>query len=218
MNKIKNNRHYFLYSTLSDELKQLYYKEIFKFAGKLVFEYPGFKTWYKALFVSKYNLSKEREIIICEADYRIVAIAILKRNNQEKKICTFRVEKAYQHQGIGKEMMELSFDWLESDSPVITLHRNKYEQFSKLLNYYNFSLEQTQKHYYSVFNTELVFNGALPEKKMSINPIKVVNLSDIYERLILMGKQDINEYMNMCFDYLYKKENIVKYYEPSRII
>lgn len=211
MNKIKTNRHYFLYSTLSDELKHLYYKEIFRFTSKLIFEYPGFKSWYKSLFTPKYDLYAEREIIICEADYRIIAIAILKSNFEEKKICTFRVEKAYQRQGIGKEMMKLAFEWLECDSPIITLHRNKLEQFSKLLNYYNFHLEQTQRHYYNVFNTELVYNGVLPEKKLSLNPIEIIDVGNIYEKFILMGKLDINEYINSCLEYWYKKEQYRQY-------
>lgn len=211
MSKIKTNRHYFLYSNLSYELKHLYYKEVFNFASKLIYEYPGFKSWYKSLFTSKYELCTEREIIICEVDYRIVAIAILKNNFQEKKICTFRVAKAYQHQGIGKEMMELSFEWLESDSPIITLHRNKLDQFSKLLNHYNFNLEQTQRHYYNVFSTELVYNGVLPEKKLFFNPIEIVDMANIYETFVSMGKHDINEYVNLCIEYWYRKEKYRQY-------
>ena len=206
MNKITTNRNYFFYSTLSDELKPLYYKEIVNFVGKLVFEYPGFKSWYRSLFCSKYDLCADREIIVCESDFRIAAIAILKRNVQEKKICTFRVAKAYQHQGIGKEMMELSFEWLETDSPMITLHKNKLDQFSKLLNYYNFNLEQSQKHYYHVFSTELVYNGVLPEKKLFFNPIEIVDMGGLYEKFVLLGKRDINEYVKLCMEYWYEKE------------
>ena len=208
---MKNNKYYFLYSTLSDELKALYYKELFIFTGKLIFEYPGFKSWYKSLFTSKYNLCAGREIIICEADYKIVAVAILKSNFQEKKICTFRVEKGYQRQGIGKEMMEMAFEWLESDSPIITLHRNKYEQFSKLLNYYNFNLEQTQKHYYNPFSTELVYNGVLPEKKVFLNAIEIADTKKIYEKFIAMGCRDVNEYINSCIENWYRKEKCRQY-------
>lgn len=211
MNKINTNRHYFLYSTLSDELKPLYYKTIFNFASKLVFEYPGFQSWYKSLFAVNYELCTEREIIICEADYRVVAIAILKSNFQEKKICTFRVAKPYQRQGVGKELMELSFEWLENDSPIITLHRNKLGQFSKLLNYYNFSLEETHMHYYNMFSTELVYNGALPEKEMFFNPIEIIDIGSIYERFMLAREHDINEYIRMCIEYWYRKEQFKQF-------
>ena len=39
---------------------------------------------------------------------------------------------------------------------MITLHKSKLSQFEKLLDYYDFELEQTQKHYYSIFGTECV--------------------------------------------------------------
>lgn len=55
----------------------------------------------------------------------------------------------------------------ESDKPpFLTLLKNQQVQFDSLLKYYGFRLEQTQPYYYSIFSTEYVYNGELPEKSL----------------------------------------------------
>ena len=79
---------------------------------KLVYEYNNFEEWFSQLFISDILLKNDREIIICECDYQLAGVAILKNDDIEKKICTLRVAKRFQKQGIGQHLMELSFEWL----------------------------------------------------------------------------------------------------------
>ena len=134
MKKIINGKRYYLYTSLSQELKKIYQSEIYKFLYRLVFEYQGFRSWYQRLYTEEFELKYNREIIICEDQFQIVGVAIIKNDLQEKKICTLRVTREYQHQGIGHNLVEMCMQQLHTDKPMITLHTSKLNQFEKLLN------------------------------------------------------------------------------------
>lgn len=208
MERIINGRKYFLYSALSRELKEIYRYEIFKFLERLVFEYYGFQSWYQALFADDIELKYNREIIICEDQFSIAGVAIIKNTLDEKKICTLRVAQKFQHRGIGHNLVEICMQQLNTDKPMITLHKNKLNQFEKLLSYYNFELEQTQKHYYSIFSTELVFNGLLPEKKLFFNQIELIDMKKIYNFFVLSGKRNFEDYTDACIRCWYNREKM----------
>lgn len=211
MENVINNKKYFLYSSLSRELKIIYCAEIYKFLKRLVFEYQGFHEWYNGLFTNDCDLKFNREIIICEDHLNLAGIAIIKNGCDEKKICTLRVAKGFQHQGIGHNLVELCFQQLNTEKPMITLHKSKLNQFEKILNYYNFELVQTKRHYYNIFNTELVFNGSLPDKKILFNHIEVFDMERLYRRIMVMGKIDLDEYLDECIRYWYQKEQVRRF-------
>lgn len=208
MEKMISGKRYFLYTSLSRELKNIYQCEIYKFLGRLVFEYQGFRSWYQGLFGEEFELKYNREIIICEEQFRIAGVAIIKNDLQEKKICTLRVAREYQHQGIGHNLIEMCMQQLHTDKPMITLHKSKMNQFEKLLNYYNFELEQIQKHYYSIFSTELVFNGLLPEKEFIFNKIEQMDMEKIYRFYVLSGKKNFEDYVDACIRCWYNREQM----------
>ena len=165
---------FFTYSSVNDIDRRWYKYSIFLFLRKLVWEYIHFLNWYNDLFLDDDNLQNSREIIICEKDSRIVGVAILKKTINEQKICTLRVEKDFQKMGIGSKLMEYSFEWLENDKPLITFHKTKQGDFEPLLKRYNFRLDQINEMYYSIFNTELVYNGELPPKKIISDNFEIV--------------------------------------------
>lgn len=168
-NKTIDNNCYFLYSNLTPEVKLIYKDMIYRFLFMLNFEYRGFYEWYDRLFISKYELDYCRDIIICERNFELAGVAIIKNDECEKKICTLRVSKKYRNNGIGHRLIELSMEYLNTEKPMITLHKNKFNQFEHLLDYYNFNLEQTKKNYYYLFNKELVYNGCLPDRNTMVN-------------------------------------------------
>lgn len=208
MEKIINSKKYFFYSSLPHELKKIYCEEIYRFLSRLIFEYQGFQNWYNRLFEISYNLKQNREIVICEHQLNIVGIAIIKNDLNEKKICTLRVSKSHQRQGIGHKLIEMCFEQLNTEKPMITLHKNKLNQFEKLLNYYDFELEQTQKHYYSIFSTELVFNGTLPQKEFAFNQIELMDMEQLYRKFIYSRKQNFEDFVDACIQCWYHRENM----------
>lgn len=208
MEKIINGKRYFLYSSLSQELKKIYCNEIYRFLGRLKFEYHGFHSWYKNLFEKSFDLKCNREIILCEDQLRIAGVAIVKNEFEERKICTLRVAGEYQRQGIGHNLVEMCMAQLNTEKPMITLHKNKYNQFEKLLCYYNFELEQTQRHYYSIFSTELVFNGLLPQKEFLFNKIELIDIEKMYTSFVSSGKNNLEDFVNTCIMCWYNRERI----------
>lgn len=197
---------YFKYSTLSCLEQTLYYDKIYAFVSRLVWEYPGFKQWYTGLFNKQKQLNQYREIIICEKEFSIAGIAILKRDETENKICTLRVAKEYQRQGIGSRLMELSFEWLQDDFPMITMHKIKKHEFQPLLEHYGFKLEQKQRNYYNIFSTELVYNGVLPEKELYFNKIELLDVQKLYKKFVVTGKYNFNEFLDECIRVWQEKE------------
>lgn len=174
---------YINYTELNPIEKPLYDIQISSFLSILSLEYPHFKKWYKSLFDENQNLKNDRQIIICLFKFRIAGLSILKKNNNENKICTFRVDKKFRNLGIGRQLMELSLNWLEDEKPLITLHQNKQNQFNKLFEHYNFKLEQRNKNYYHIFNTELAYNGILPKKDKLLIRIPNYIFNEALERM-----------------------------------
>lgn len=204
-----NHNEYFMYSELPTLSKLIYRNEIYKFLYSLNWEYPNFKLWYQSLFSSDETdvaLKNDREIIICGRNGIILGVSILKKNKEEQKICTLRVAKPYQLQGIGKNLMGLSLEWLDNQKPLITLHKSKQQMFSSLLDYYGFKLEQEQWNYYNIFSTELSYNGILPEKKFALNKFELVDVGTIYKKLLLSGNCDVNKFLGQCFNLWLKSE------------
>ena len=200
MKKERNGFFYYKYSELSLLEKELYYTHIYYFLRHLVFEYPFFIEWYKNLFMSNFCLKSEREILICEKDFSIAGIAILKNNYKEQKICTLRINPRYRKCGIGKVMIAKSLDWLETDKPLITVHKHKSKEFSSLFKYYDFKLEQKNWSYYNLFSTELVYNGCLPGYNIILNKLQAgnIHLSD----KLLKSKNNIFTLLEQNIDFI----------------
>ena len=85
MKNFSANQNYIRFSVLSPLEKSLSYSQIYVFLKRVCIEYPGFSKWYKDLFFSNKELQNGREIIICEKDYRMAGVAILKSAKTKKK-------------------------------------------------------------------------------------------------------------------------------------
>lgn len=197
------NEQFFKYSALSTTEKVLYYTSIKRMLGCLNFEYPNFYEWYDQLFQQNKELYSNREIIICEKDYHIAGVVILKSTSKEKKICTLRVFKPFQRQGIGKKLMEHSFEWLEQDKPLITMHKSKQRQFAPLLDYYNFTLEEKKWNYYNLFSAELCYNGTLTKKSTLFNKQDFLRINRWYLYYLNSEKYDFKKFIEECIQKLY---------------
>ncbi len=188
------------YVSFSNLLKpeQIFYREaIFNFLWRLTFEYAGFRKWYNQLFSDDSTLNRDREIIICLFHNRIAGVSILKNSKDEKKICTLRVAKEFQKNGIGKNLIIKSMDWLETDTPLITVHSSKAYQFEKLFRYFGFKQESMYKGYYSLFSTEIAYNGVLPDAAISLPQLLVTDMRAFIAYHVQRGHYTPDELFNM---------------------
>lgn len=194
-------------SKQSEIESNIYHVQILNFLKKLKREYPEFNGWYKQLYVNNMKLKENREILICKVNNSIAGVSILKSDLNEKKICTFRVKEEFQGNGIGKKLMEKSFEYLDTDKPLITIHKSKQKQFEKMFKYFNFELEQENKNYYKLFNIELAYNGQLPKKEIWLKELQIVN----FEKYILNMFHRRNNNLQENMDYIL--HDYLKYYK-----
>ena len=100
-------------------------------------------------------------MILCRYTENIIGIIILKKTAEEKKICTLRVEKRFRNNGIATELIKKGIEWLEDEKPLFSFCSSKDQEFSKLLKYFDFELQEEKFRYYDPFSLEYVYNGSL---------------------------------------------------------
>jgi len=134
-------------------------------------DYPDYKEWYtKKQVPGLYDGT--RNIIIAHIKDKIVGFVSLKKTKEEKKICTFYVEKTYRKNEIGTILVEKAIKYLETEKPLITIPMNKLNQFIKISNKYNWEITDIKENLYRTNTPEVIVNGTLEEKNGILIPSK----------------------------------------------
>ena len=107
-------------------------------------------------------LRKTRDIFLAKINGDVVACAILKKDETERKICTFLVLDKYRNRGIATALLEESFRYLGTTKPLITIAEYKVPMFFPIIRKYDWKRTQIiEKGYYSNLSREFVFNGEI---------------------------------------------------------
>ena len=114
-------------------------------------DYPGFVAEYYCKYVPAL-FTGSCEIMTCEANGTFVAVAVLYRSEKEARIDAFYVDPGYRNMGIGTELIERCFGWLETDAPIISIPDNKMIFFKTFIRRYGW--EET---------AELTYDGPMCE-------------------------------------------------------
>lgn len=122
--------------------------------------YPNFNQWYNKTVSPEVNMGKTREILLAMLPETIVGIVILKKAN-EKKICTLKVHNDYTRHGIGAQLFEESFNYLEDVKPTFTVSGIQKDNFMPLIKRFDFKLVQELPDFYIKGATEFVYNHAI---------------------------------------------------------
>ena len=161
-----------------EELKKMLISEVgdraqdklYNFLQDLSLSYPDFNSWFFDKVIPEMERdANKREIIIVmskmgEGELRISGIAILKKDESEQKICTFRVHEDYRRHGIGTLLLEQCIAFLGTSAPIITVSSDRVKMFAPLLAKYNFKEMQRLDNYYVEGSTEYVYNGKLESR------------------------------------------------------
>ncbi len=129
-------------------------------------EYPNVREWYEKKVLPGLETGEREIILACkftnnitlDSPIEILGYVILKKTLNEKKICTFRVKKEYQHLGIGKKLMKASFEFLETQKPMITVSEDHIKEFESLLKRYKFNLIEKIDNLYVAGKTEYIYH------------------------------------------------------------
>ena len=127
-------------------------------------DYPKYKEWYFTKQLPEtINTDKRNILFVRNSKNRneIIAMACLKRDEEEKKICTLYVSDKCRCLGIGTAIVEQSTKWLGTTKPLITLSDYKLELFRSIINKYGWELTEIVSEIYNDRFKELCFNGSL---------------------------------------------------------
>lgn len=130
-------------------------------------DYPKHKEWYFKKQLPAINTG-ERNILFVRNphDYNeIIAMACLKKTEDEKKICTIYVKDEYRGLGIGTKIIDASLNWLGTTKPLITISEYKLDMFNWLIEKYNWQVTDKVKGLYNDKYKEYCFNGTILKKK-----------------------------------------------------
>ncbi len=120
--------------------------------------YPNFENWLMFKF-QKSNIELGlRNIIVARTPAGVVGVALLKKQQEERKICTFFVSPSYRKKGIGSQLMELSLDWLETKKPLITVSEERKPFLEPLLRKFNFCQSKALLGFYREDKFEYFYN------------------------------------------------------------
>ena len=150
----------FILSSMRDKNFSRAANEIYLLTDYNKHQYPGYFKWYYQTNIPRI-LSGEGEAIFYLDGFQIVGLSMLKRTNDEAKICTFFIDEEYRKRGYSSLLLEDSFGYLGTESPIITIPENRLDEFSKIIEAYGWVPTETTDKYYSpevVFNNSKVLN------------------------------------------------------------
>ena len=138
-------------------------KQIYDITDFICEDYPKHKEWYFHKQIPRI-FTPSGEILFArseEDENKIIAMACLKKDEEEQKICTLYVSDKCRGLGIGKAIVDESMRWLGTTKPLITLADYKLEMFKPIINKYGWELTEVVSGLYNDRSQELCFNGTL---------------------------------------------------------
>lgn len=109
-------------------------------------------------------LTGTRDVIIITFNEEVVGVAIVKKEDDERKLCTVYVEPNYRNREITTKLLEEAFSFLGTTKPLISIGEEKLDMFQCIIKKYNW--EKTQvlpKGNYNENSREIVFNGFIKQ-------------------------------------------------------
>ncbi len=137
--------------------------EIYLMTEHLNLTYPNYKEWFFDKQV-KGCYTPNRNIIFIKNNNHIIGVSCLKKEENERKICTLFVDNNYRMKNIGNILLEKSFEFLETTKPLITFTEDKLPMFLKIIEKYDWQLTNIVESKYNNELKELYFNGQLTKK------------------------------------------------------
>lgn len=154
----------YVLSTMRDKNFSRAANEIYLLTDYNKLQYPDYYKWYYQTNIPRI-LDGEGEAIFYLDGFQIVGLSMLKRTDDEAKICTFFIDEEYRKRGYSSLLLEDSFGYLGTESPIITIPENRLDEFSKIIEAYGWVPTETTDKYYSpevVFNSSKVLSRKYP--------------------------------------------------------
>jgi len=134
-------------------------------------DYPDYRNWFLNTQVPGLY-DNTRNIIIAHIKERIVGFVSLKKTEEEKKICTFYVEKGFRQNKIGTILVEKAIEYLEEDKPLITIPLSKLHEFIRIGERLGWQITDIKENLYRIGIPEVIVNGEQRENDSLLLPTK----------------------------------------------
>lgn len=124
-------------------------------------QYPDYYKWYFTKTIPRI-ITGTGEAIFYLDGFQIVGLSILKKDEEESKICTLLISEEYRKKGYSSLILEDSFKFLKTDKPLITIPEKRLDEFMGIIQTYGWIESKTIDDYYS---PEIIFNDPRLIKK-----------------------------------------------------
>ncbi|HIF9181218.1 TPA: GNAT family N-acetyltransferase [Photobacterium damselae] len=136
-------------------LETVDFKSIREFLEPVTELYPDFDTWYN--FRLRRQYPHQRIVIAAENSNMIIGVAILKKTQDEHKICTLFVHEEHRGKKIGSMLLNEAIQALKGKNIYITVAEERNAALKPLLEKYGFTLEDSKLGYYRPHATEFFY-------------------------------------------------------------
>ena len=141
-------------SKLDDRNKNKAIEEVLKLTMFNTLQYPEYLKWYYTKAIPRL-FNNTGEIVIELDNFFIKGLSVLKKTENETKLCTLYVDDMYRNNGLGESLLAKSFDILETSKPKLTIPEHNLKQFSHFIDIYDWKSTEIINDYNS---TEIIFN------------------------------------------------------------
>lgn len=117
--------------------------------------YPGYTSWWYQKAVPRI-FDSSGEIIFTLDKFSVSGLMILKKGEDENKLCQVFVHPEYRKQGICMNLLEEAFNFLGTEKPVITIGEDRLNEFEGIINRYSWNCTKIDSSSYN--GTEYYFN------------------------------------------------------------
>ncbi len=143
-----------------DEIFNNLANRIYYVTDHLTHDYPHHYEWYYQTHLPGVKKG-DREVFFVELHGNICGVAFVKKNANERKVCTFYIAEHARNIGIGRALMNKSLDYLDTKNPLITMPAAKVQYFLHFMYHYDWKITEIRDSYYTRGHDEIVFNGSL---------------------------------------------------------
>ncbi len=120
--------------------------------------YPGLRSWFLGKVVPGLAHG-ERRIMTAGWQGALAGVAICKRGEVERKLCTLWIQPALRERGFAYELARDAFDWLDTSRPLFTVPEERFAEFSGLVSAWRFAGPYACPGLYRAGKIEYVYNG-----------------------------------------------------------
>lgn len=135
--------------------------------------YPCFRKWFYERVSFELGFGRELLVLAKSAHSPCLegslGFAVLKKTDDERKICLFHISSRERFKGYGRKLFQACLDYLETDTPLMTVSEGRKEEFHGLLDHYQFQLTQELCGYYVENRMEYVFNNYLTSPSIALS-------------------------------------------------